>query len=211
MTLNSRQQVFVEQYLQTWNASEAARRAGYSERTAGSQGQRLLKHVEISAAIQDLLADMKLSTDEGLVRLAAQARGSLGAFLAVSERWTDAPRAMDQIVDERIEQDDKGDPIRRYLVRCVVVDVQKLLDPNMAPLVRKLKDSPREGLQVEMYDAQAATVKLLEAAGVFKSNSPLGLIDYGRLSTAQLERIAAGEDPLTVLISGNDGDGAGAG
>jgi hypothetical protein len=206
MALNARQQVFVDEYLQTWNASEAARRAGYSERTAASQGQRLLMNVDIAAAMADRLADLKLSTDEGLVRLAAQARGSLSTFLAISERWTDAPRAMDEIVDERVDEDAKGKPIRRYRVRCVVVDVAKLLDPNLASLVRKLKDSPREGLVVELYDAQEATVKLLEAAGAFKS-APLGLIDYGRLSTEQLERIAAGEDPLAVLISG---DGAGA-
>lgn len=36
-----------------------------------------------------------------------------------------------------------------------------------------------------------------------RAANPLGMIDYSKLSDAQLERIAAGEDPLKVLISGN--------
>lgn len=76
--------VFVDAYLACWNASEAARRAGYSTRTAGQQGHRLLKNVEIQAAIQARLEELKLSADEVLLRLAEQARADLGAYLAVS-------------------------------------------------------------------------------------------------------------------------------
>jgi len=57
MSLTRKQQVFVQEYLQCWNASEAARRAGYSTKTAGSIGQRLLKEVEIAAAINRLTAE----------------------------------------------------------------------------------------------------------------------------------------------------------
>ncbi len=52
MSLTPRQARFVEEYLLDLNATAAAKRAGYSERTAYAQGQRLLKHVEIAAAIQ---------------------------------------------------------------------------------------------------------------------------------------------------------------
>ena len=40
--LNERQKRFAEAYLETGNASEAARRAGYSERGANGVGSRLL-------------------------------------------------------------------------------------------------------------------------------------------------------------------------
>jgi len=44
-----------------------------------------------------------------------------------------------------------------------------------------------------------------------RASNPLAFIDYSRLNDAQLERIAAGEDPLRVLINGNStGDGPGA-
>ncbi|WP_299316788.1 terminase small subunit [uncultured Halomonas sp.] len=43
---------FVEEYLKDLNATQAAIRAEYSEKTAYSQGQRLLKNVEIQKAIE---------------------------------------------------------------------------------------------------------------------------------------------------------------
>ncbi len=52
MSLTPKQARFVEEYLLDLNATAAAKRAGYSERTAYAQGQRLLKNVEIAAAIQ---------------------------------------------------------------------------------------------------------------------------------------------------------------
>jgi hypothetical protein len=51
-TLTARQQRFVAEYAIDLNATQAAIRAGYSSHTAYSQGQRLLKHVEIAPAIQ---------------------------------------------------------------------------------------------------------------------------------------------------------------
>ena len=50
--MNARQIAFVAQYLVDWNASQAAIRAGYSPRTAGSQAHDLLKKPEIRAALE---------------------------------------------------------------------------------------------------------------------------------------------------------------
>lgn len=52
MPLNSKQQRFVAEYLVDLNATQAAIRTGYSAKTAGAQGSRLLTHVEIAAAVQ---------------------------------------------------------------------------------------------------------------------------------------------------------------
>src|SRR5699024_1057443 len=41
------------------NATKAAERAGYSKRTAYSQGQRLLKNVEIKNAVDELLIKVR--------------------------------------------------------------------------------------------------------------------------------------------------------
>ena len=40
-------------YIETANATESAKRAGYAEKTAYSQGQRMLKNVEVSAYIAE--------------------------------------------------------------------------------------------------------------------------------------------------------------
>ena len=50
MALSHRQQAFIDNY--TGNATEAARLAGYSEATAYSSGQRLLKQPQIAEAIR---------------------------------------------------------------------------------------------------------------------------------------------------------------
>jgi phage terminase small subunit len=63
MALNERQRLFAAEYLVDLNATQAAIRAGYSERTAYSQGQRLLKHVEVQAAIQGALAARAARTE----------------------------------------------------------------------------------------------------------------------------------------------------
>ena len=50
--LTDKQKRFVEEYLVDLNATQAAIRAGYSEQTAYTIGQRLLKKVEVQEAIQ---------------------------------------------------------------------------------------------------------------------------------------------------------------
>lgn len=53
---------FARQYLIDLNATQAAIRAGYSEKTAYSQGHRLLKNAEI----QNLIAELRKETAERL-------------------------------------------------------------------------------------------------------------------------------------------------
>lgn len=50
--LTPKQQMFVKEYLIDLNATQAAIRAGYSEKTANEQGARLLANVSVAAAIQ---------------------------------------------------------------------------------------------------------------------------------------------------------------
>jgi phage terminase small subunit len=50
--LNPKQERFVAEYLVDLNAKQAAIRAGYSERTAESQGSRLLSNAKVAEAIQ---------------------------------------------------------------------------------------------------------------------------------------------------------------
>ncbi|WP_272970439.1 terminase small subunit [Comamonas terrigena] len=52
MALNPKQERFAAEYLIDLNATQAAIRAGYSAKTAYSQGERLLRHVEVAKAIQ---------------------------------------------------------------------------------------------------------------------------------------------------------------
>ncbi|GAA4434696.1 hypothetical protein GCM10023188_25940 [Pontibacter saemangeumensis] len=52
--LTDKQQRFCEEYLVDLNATQAAIRAGYSEKTANREGSRLLSKVDIHARVQEL-------------------------------------------------------------------------------------------------------------------------------------------------------------
>ena len=52
--MTDKQRKFAEEYVVDTNATQAAIRAGYSEKTAYSQGQRLLKNVEVQTRIKEL-------------------------------------------------------------------------------------------------------------------------------------------------------------
>lgn len=52
MALTPKQERFVAEYLIDLNATQAAIRARYSSRTAASQGERLLRNVEVDTAIK---------------------------------------------------------------------------------------------------------------------------------------------------------------
>lgn len=56
--MNARQRKFADEYLIDLNATQAAIRAGYNPKTAYSQGQRLLKNVELQAYINEMLEKM---------------------------------------------------------------------------------------------------------------------------------------------------------
>ena len=51
--MTERQRRFADAYLASPNATRAAEAAGYSKKTAYSQGQRLLKNAEIAAFIRE--------------------------------------------------------------------------------------------------------------------------------------------------------------
>lgn len=55
--MNEKQRRFAEHYAANPNATEAARVAGYSDRTARSQGQRLLTNADIQEYIKELQAE----------------------------------------------------------------------------------------------------------------------------------------------------------
>lgn len=77
--LNDMQRRFVDEYLIDLNATQAAKRAGYKETSAYSQGQRLLKHDEIKTLIKEKMAkreeDTIATADEVMRYLTSVIRG----------------------------------------------------------------------------------------------------------------------------------------
>jgi phage terminase small subunit len=75
--LTGRQVRFVEEYLLSTNASDAARKAGYSAKTAASQGADLLKNPKVRAAL-DKAINLRA------IRVGVKADDVLGEFLRIA-------------------------------------------------------------------------------------------------------------------------------
>ena len=85
MALSKKQRLFIDNYLQCWNATQAAKDAGYSERTAYSIGPENLNKPEIAEEVERRLAESAMSADEALDRLGNIARNSIEEFIDIDE------------------------------------------------------------------------------------------------------------------------------
>lgn len=79
--LNKKQQAFVDAYLQYWNATKAARRAGYAGSGIRVTAHRLMQREDVQEEIRQRVAENAMSANETLARLAAQARADIGPFM----------------------------------------------------------------------------------------------------------------------------------
>lgn len=136
MALSDQQKMFVEHYADCLNASEAARRAGYSHDTAGQQGYRLLRNKSVQTEIKKKLDAIAMSGNEVLHRLAAIARGDVTDFWRVNEM---------------------GHPY---------FDFAACKAAGMLHLIKKVTFKDGEVTAVEFWDSQAGLVQLGKHHGV---------------------------------------------
>jgi phage terminase small subunit len=85
--LTNKQRLFIEHYLQCWNGTEAARRAGYNgnDNTLGSIGSENLTKPKIRDEIERRIAAEAITANEVLWQLGKQAKGSIADFLTVGD------------------------------------------------------------------------------------------------------------------------------
>lgn len=165
--------MFVEQYLTCWNATEAAKRAGYSPDTAYSIGQENLKKPEISLFVKQRLNEAAMTADEVLRRLADMARGNIGVFM-------DEEGYFDLTTEEAINS--------RHLIRKS--KVKKRVSSN--------KDDPwtETEVEIELHDPKDALVHLGRHHKLFTDKQELsgkdgGPIDVNITDTERVERLLA--------------------
>ena len=148
MALTGKQATFLAEYLKCWNASEAARRAGYSVHTANEQGSRLLANVSISAAIERFKAEHIMSAEEVQILVTQQARSDIGDFL-----------------------DQDGDVVRVDLVKALEAKKTGLIKKlSQTRTVRTRGDDDIEesiSTTIELYDKQAALVQIGKMHKIF--------------------------------------------
>lgn len=141
-TLTKRQQLFRDYYLASFNATDAARQAGYKH--PNQQGPELLKQPHIAAAIDARLGEVAMSANEVLARLTEQARSDIGEFLDFSGNL-DLKRMKDS-----------------GMTRLV----KKLNTSKASGTTPKGGDWERETVTLELHDAQAALTTLARYHGL---------------------------------------------
>ena len=106
--MNKKQKKFADEYLIDTNATQAAIRAGYSEKTAYSQGQRLLKKDEVKNYIktkaEEVHNDKIADATEVMMYLTSVLRGESSSEVIVVEGCGDGyseARAVDKAPDEK--------------------------------------------------------------------------------------------------------------
>jgi phage terminase small subunit len=136
MKLTEKQKRFVEEYLIDLNATQAAIRAGYSERSARQIGeQNLSKHdiqTEIQKAMNERSARTKITADNVLEELAHIAFDNIGNYLSYHP--------------------DQG---ARYGVRIDIKDSAEIDTRNISEV-----SIGKDGFKFKLYDKQKALVDL---------------------------------------------------
>ena len=120
MKLTEKQRRFVDYYVETGNASEAARRAGYSEKTAGWIGQENLQKPTIKAAIDARLKELEdkriAKADEVMQFLTSTLRGEVKEERVVVE-GTGEGRSDARIITVQVSARDRLEAAKSLLKR----------------------------------------------------------------------------------------------
>ncbi len=80
--LSLRHEAFCREFIRTGNASESARRAGYSSRSAAEQGHRLLRNDNVRRRLQDLREEWQAERHALLCSYVQPAVECLGSIVA---------------------------------------------------------------------------------------------------------------------------------
>lgn len=202
LKLTGKQRRFVDEYLVDLNASQAAIRAGYSEKTAGSIGHENLKKPEIQAALTErrkkLAEDTEITPESVLRELAKLGFANMQDYMRSTS---------------------DGDPY---------FDISNISRDQAAALAEVTVEDFKEGrgedardvrrIKFKLADKRAALVDIGKHLGMFKERVELtgkdgGAIvhqrsDLSKLSDADLAAIEAIAAKLSEPDRDSSGEGA---
>jgi phage terminase small subunit len=164
--LNDRQQLFVHEYLVDRNATQAAIRAGYSEKTAKQIGSRLLTNVDVVAAIDARRAavseKLEITQERVLQELAAIGFAKFLDFVTVkTER--DTKLGIHPITGEVVTLP------AGWCQYVKVLDTAEL-SPAQRAAVASIKQTIH-GVEVKLHDKARALEMLGKHLGLFDSGA----------------------------------------
>ena len=154
MKLTEKQRRFVDYYVETGNASEAARRAGYAEKAAYRTGSENLRKPQVKAAIDARLKELEdkriAKADEVLQFLTSTLRGEVKEERVVVE-GTGEGRSDTRIITVQVSARDRLEAAKSLLKRYPMQ-----LDAKEQKL--KLQKLEAEIRAAEQVDDDAVTI-----------------------------------------------------
>ena len=202
--LTDKQSAFIEAYLTSWNATQAAITAKYSKKTARVIGPENLSKPAIQGAIQVRLAALKMSADEVLVRLAEHARGTADDFLAI-ERVTRHDMVVEAAPTEEEPKAVKIVPGPGYEVVEVRLDLEKAKDRGKLHLLKEYKVDKGGAISVKWHDSQAALALLAKIHGLLVDRTELTGKDGAPIAVVSSEDLAAARTKALAWEEAQDG------
>ena len=148
--LTAKQQVFVSEYLKCFNAAEAARRAGYSEKTARSVGLETLTKPYIKSQIDARLSEIHMSADEALKLLADMGRGDIGDLIDDNG-----------LLDIQTAREKGMTKLLRKIKQKTITRIGKTDNDDDVEITE---------IEFEMYSAKDAIDTILKAGGKLRDN-----------------------------------------
>lgn len=179
MALTPKKARFVEEYLVDLNATQAAIRAGYSTKTAYSQGQRLLKDVEVAAAIQAAQAKRSEKTGITAARVIEELAKIGFSDIRKAVKW--GSRLIERPEEtvpggESLEAQPHGGALKRrkvgddgtdaFYVTTVELQDSEALDDDTAAAISEVSQT-KEGVKIKLHDKKGALVDLGRHLGLF--------------------------------------------
>lgn len=175
MALNAKQERFVAEYLIDLNATQAAVRSGYSARTAYSIGQRLLKHVEVDAAIASAQTERSQRTEITADQVLRELAKVGFANLSDVTDWGTKEVAFGYDGDgKKLRPEDIGEAaLVQYVEAPFVTPINRDdLPPEIRAAVSEVSLG-RDGFKIKMHDKNSALVQLGRHLGLFNDKLAL--------------------------------------
>ena len=168
MALTEKQARFVAEYLVDLNATQAAIRAGYSERTAEVIGYENLRKPQISAAIEQAIQDRQRRTEITQDRVLQEL-----ARIAFANGTDFARIVSSPTVTTVVDEEGYTQQVLQSVQRVELVDTERV-DPEKRAAIASIKEG-KFGIEFKSYDKIRALELLGQHLGMFdrkEGNAP---------------------------------------
>lgn len=183
MGLRDKQQRFIEEYTVDFNATQAAIRAGYSEKTAAVIGHQNLRKLNIKEAIDLRLAELSLSATETLKSISDIARADLNAYFKV-RKTVHVPQVEISLADFIARRTDEMDTLEQ--IHAIAMEQGLLgVDEDLAQQVERHENKMRD-MQLDIVRMRVRLAKEPKATMIV--DGPAELVEVVDLDLVKLTK-----------------------